>query len=69
MSVDLKRLETALAKAAMICRENPNYLPIFIRIEKEISRFKKRDDTFKRIETLASNDKVEAFVSPYKAVA
>ena len=60
MSSDLKRLKAALNMAAILCREDPIYTPIFRRIEEEIKLYNDQVDLNKRIEAIAC---------AYKAVA
>lgn len=60
MSVDLEKLKAAYSKTAALVIEDPVYLPVFERIEREISFFEKRDDAIQRAKAIAER---------YKAVA
>lgn len=60
MNVDLETLKAAYAKVAVLLIEDPVYLPVFKRIEHEISVFEKQDDAILR---------AKAVVARYKAVA
>ena len=60
MSADLEKLKAAYAKAAALVIEDPVYLPVFERIEREIALFEKQDDAIQRAKAIAEN---------YKAVA
>jgi len=60
MSNDLKSLQAAYAKMAILLIEDPVYLPVFERIEREIVLFEKQDDTIQRAKAIAER---------YKAVA
>lgn len=60
MSTDLKILEAACEKVAALVIEDPVYLPVFERIEREIALFEKRDDAVSRARAIAER---------YKAVA
>lgn len=60
MSVDLETLKAAYVKVAALLIEDPVYLPVFERIEYEISVFEKQDDVILRAKAVAAR---------YKAVA
>jgi hypothetical protein len=60
MSVDLDKLKAAYSKAAALVIEDPVYLPIFERIEREIALFEKHDDAIQRAKAIAER---------YKAIA
>lgn len=60
MSVDLQQLKAAYAKVAVLVIEDPVYLPVFERIEREIALFEKQDDAIQRAKAIAER---------YKAVA
>lgn len=60
MSVDLEKLKAAYKKAAALVSEDPVYLPVFERIEREIALFEKQDDAIQRAKAIADR---------YKAVA
>lgn len=60
MSTDLKNLKAAFKKVAALVIEDPVYVPVFERIEREIALFEKRDDAVSRARAIAGR---------YKAVA
>jgi hypothetical protein len=53
MSIDLEKLKAAYSKAAALVIEDPVYLPIFERIEREIALYEKQDDAIKRAKAIA----------------
>ena len=57
MSVDLAKLKAAYGKAAALVIEDPVYLPIFERIEREIALFEKQDDVIRRAKAIAESYK------------
>ena len=57
MSVDLAKLKAAYGKVAALVIEDPAYLPIFERIEREIALFEKQDDVIRRAEAIAQRYK------------
>lgn len=60
MSADLEKLKAAYEKAAALVVEDPVYLPVFERIEREIALLEKQKDTIQRAKAIAEC---------YKAVA
>lgn len=60
MSVDLETLQAAYLKVAALLIEDSVYLPVFERIEYEISVFEKQGDVILRAKAVAAR---------YKAVA
>lgn len=60
MSVDLEHLKAAYSKTAALVIEDPVYLPVFERIEREIAYYEKQDDVILRAKAIAER---------YKAVA
>lgn len=60
MCVDLEKLKAAYSKAAALVIEDPVYLPVFERIEREITLFEKQEDAIQRARAIAER---------YKAVA
>ncbi|WP_170420891.1 hypothetical protein [Ruegeria arenilitoris] len=60
MSADLEILKAAYEKAAVLVVEDPVYLPVFERIEREIALLEKQEDTIQRAKAIAER---------YKAVA
>jgi hypothetical protein len=54
MSVDLDTLQAAYFKVAALVVEDPAYLPIFERIEREIELLKKQDDVIERARAVAA---------------
>lgn len=60
MVVDLETLKAAYQKVALLVIQDPAYLPVFKRIEREIAVFEEQDDAIRRAEAIAER---------YKAVA
>ncbi|MEP2531189.1 hypothetical protein [Shimia sp.] len=53
MHVNLDTLQAAYSKAALLVIEDPVYLPVFERIEREIALFKNQGDTIQRAKAIA----------------
>lgn len=57
MTVDLKSLQSAYAKVAVLVLHDPVYLPIFERIEREIAALEVKGDAISRARAVAARHK------------
>ncbi|MCA1777597.1 MAG: hypothetical protein LC676_18895 [Loktanella sp.] len=60
MSTDLKSLQSAYRKVAALVLQDPVYLPIFERIEREIAAMEAKGDVISRARAVAARHKAVA---------
>ena len=60
MSTDLKSLQSAYRKVAALVLQDPVYLPIFERIEREIAAMEAEGDVISRARAVAARHKAVA---------